>query len=92
MPANVYLNSFLLDQEATWVKLADVPTVVNATVIVEAAGMGGAFPTLFVRNNGVGSHKWPLGTEVRLEGVNLSEIEVCRNGIDVNVFVIGNTR
>ena len=85
MAANVYMKSISLTSE--WVKLADEPTVMNATIIASSKN----YNEIDVRVNGGPTVKWPAGAAATLEGVDLSQIEV-KGGIGHLVLVVGYTR
>ena len=71
MPANAVLTSIVLGLP-TWTKLADSPTVVQATVIADPTNGG----NISVRFRGGIATNWPPGASVSFESVDLSEIEV----------------
>ena len=85
MAANVYMKSISLTSE--WVKLADEPLVMNATIIASSKN----YNEIDVRVNGGPTVKWPPGASATLEGVDLSQIEV-KGGIGHLVLVVGYTR
>ncbi|MBW7905357.1 MAG: hypothetical protein LC135_05035 [Phycisphaerae bacterium] len=71
MPANAVVKSFVLGLP-TWTKLANSPTVVQATVIADPKNAG----NISVRFRGGITTSWPPGAAVSFESVDLSEIEV----------------
>ena len=85
MAANIYIRSFPLG--TGWSKLASVSTVVDATLIASSQNTN----AVSVRVNGGTSMSWPPGGAVRLEGVDLSEIEVSGDALH-EFLVVGNTR
>jgi hypothetical protein len=83
--ANIYMKSVSLTAE--WAKLSDEPVVVNATVIASARN----YNEIDMRVNGGPIVKWPAGASAKLEGVDLSQIEV-KGGVGHLVLVVGHTR
>jgi len=83
--ANVYMKSISLT--GNWAKLADTPTVVTATIIASSKN----YNEIDMRYAGGEIVKWPPGAAVRLEGVDLSLLEV-KGGIGHLVLVVGHTR
>ncbi|MEP0848611.1 MAG: hypothetical protein HRF50_17535 [Phycisphaerae bacterium] len=84
MPANAYMKSIDLGLQQDWAKLADVPTVLQATVIADPKNAG----NIDVRFRGGPLSKWPPGAAVTFESVDASEIE-ARGGPNHNVLVVG---
>ena len=99
MAKNIYMRSII--PSSTWVKLADVSTIVDATIVVgqlPVAGLmaggvellGGDVEVSFRIDGGV-SVLWPVNVTVPLRGVDLSRIEVNGSSQFI-VLVIGTTR
>ena len=86
MPANVYMLSIALGSGA-YVKLAEVSTVMTATLIASSKNAG----NVNVRFRGGTPATWPPGATATFEGVDLTEFEV--QGAAGNlVLVVGSTR
>jgi hypothetical protein len=81
MPANAVLTSIVLGLP-TWTKLAESPTVVQATVIADPTNGG----NISVRFRSGITTSWPPGASVSFESVDLSEIEV-RGSTNYKVLV-----
>lgn len=91
MATNVYMKSIVLGTE-DYVKLADVPTVVNATVFVTSDPFQPLTSTVVnVRFRGGPPVPWRLGATVRFDGVDLFELDV-QGGEGLEVLVVGYTR
>ncbi|MCP4594506.1 MAG: hypothetical protein GY842_27560 [bacterium] len=81
MAANVYLRTISIS--SSWQKLADTSTVVNVTIV--------PVTNTNVRFRGGTSASWPGNVAVKLEGVDLADLEV-RGVPGSTMFVIGHTR
>ena len=92
MAANVYMKSVVLNQAGQWFKLAASETVLETTIVTAGLGMVPSDAYLFIRYRGGTPVEWPVGKGVRLEGVDLSELEVGHGNANVRVSVIGHTR
>lgn len=81
----VYIKS--IDLSASWAALAPSKLVVNATLIAAAGNSADAQ----IRLDGGDAQTWPAGATARLDGADLSRLEV--KGTDGDVFMVaGNTR
>jgi len=69
--ANAYFRSIALGSP-DWTKLADVPTVLQATVIADTLNAN----PINLRFRGGTPASWPPGAAASLESVDLSELEV----------------
>lgn len=85
MPANAYLKSITLGLP-TWTRLADAPTVLQATIIADTKN---ANPIMLRVGGGVEA-AWPPGAAASFESVDLSEVEV-QGDSGHRVFVAGYT-
>lgn len=81
----LYVKS--VDLGASWAALASASMVMNATLVAAAGNAENAS----VRVDGGTAAAWPPGGRVRLEGVDLSRIEVSGTSGDT-FLVAGNTR
>ena len=70
MAANAYIKSFTLGSPA-WTRLADVPTVLQATIIADPKNVN----PINLRFRGGPTAKWSPGAAAALESVDVSEIE-----------------
>lgn len=86
MAGNVYLRSITLG-DAQWQPLADEPTVMTATIVASAKNS----TPVSVRVDGGAAVSWPPGATARLEGVDLSRIEVL-GSVGHIVLVAAHTR
>lgn len=81
----VYLKS--IDLDATWQSLAPGELVMNATLIAAASNSADAQ----IRLDGGDAQTWPAGAAAKLEGADLSRLEV--KGTEGDIFTVaGNTR
>lgn len=81
----LYIKSF--DLSGTWQALASSSMVMNATLVAAAGNAANAS----VRVDGGTAATWPAGATMRLEGVDLSRIQVSGTTGD-KFTVAGNTR
>lgn len=76
-----------IDLSATWTALAASSMVLDCTIMAPLANSASAQ----IRVDGGTAQAWPPGTRARLEGADLSRIEV--KGTSGDTFMVaGNTR
>lgn len=86
MAANVYMKSFNLGSPS-YLKLADVSTVMNTTIVASTKNAG----NVNVRFRGGTPVSWPPGAAAMFEGVDISEFEV-QGAASHLLLVVGYTR